>query len=213
MHDDAPETFANVPRAQSVHDDDPFMLLNFPGPHSVQFCPALKKPVLHKQLEEFALPTTDVEFGVQLSHSADVVDALIVEYVPTPQPMQALEPFVFLYVPGRQGLHALFSAKYPELQTHCEMFLLACCEVVEFWGHAVHVVDPAADEYWPCPHMKHALAPSSHSKVPGSHSVQRLAAIELANEPAEQLRHWTGPDTFLNEPRSQGKQGAPLAPV
>jgi hypothetical protein len=51
---------------------------------------------MHVQFVTSKLATGDVEFGGQLSHSADVVDALIVEYIPTPQPMQALEPFTSL---------------------------------------------------------------------------------------------------------------------
>ena len=120
-------------------------------------------------------PTDDVEFE---GHGEQLMAAILVENVLTPQGVHVPIPVAFLYVPASQGEHATPStaAVYPALQLHIELppvekvlaghprqvltdVAVSALEYV-FALHEVHAVDPLLDFHLPPPQGVQTVMPA-----------------------------------------------------
>ena len=95
-----------VAAAQSVHRAVPVMILYFPAAHAVHVPAGPVYPRLQLQPIVVEQPAHVLPEPVgHARHVAAVVAATVVEYVPTPQEVQATVPVVVLYFPAVQAVH------------------------------------------------------------------------------------------------------------
>jgi hypothetical protein len=107
-------------------------------------------------------------------HEAHALTPLALEYLPTPQLVQAALPLAFLNVPTAHGEHAPPSGPVdPALQVQAARAELKLGEL-ESPGHARQVdaaVAPAVAEYVPTPQLEQAALPPPSLYVPAPHGV------------------------------------------
>ena len=127
-----------------------------------------------------------MELSGHASHTSDVAPT-VVEYLPLPHSVQALEPVLTLYFPATHAAHGppLLPVK-PPLHRHADTVLLAVGDS-EFTGQSSHL--EALTEYLPPSH--------------GIHVDCDVAALVDENVPASQLVHSPSPCASLYVPGLQ----------
>jgi len=145
---------------QNVHAALPTPILYVPaahGEHTPPFRPVY--PALHAQAATAELKLGESELPGHARQVDSAVAAVEVEYVPTPQLLQAALPPPILYVPAPHGEHTPpFTPVYPALQVHAVTAELVLGELV-FAGHTTHAVTPIEAEYLPTPQDVHPALP------------------------------------------------------
>ncbi len=170
--DVAPVKVEYVPTPQDVHPALPLAILYVPAIHDEQTPPSgPEDPALQVQSAMASLELGELELPGHVRQAAAVAP-VEVEYVPTPQDVQAALPLAILYVPAAHGEHAPpFRPVNPALQAQAAAAVLRLAES-ESPGHVTQVaaaVAPVEAEYVPAPQDVHPALPLAILYVPAIH--------------------------------------------
>jgi len=165
MHVDALRTSEYFPAGQSVHTPVVLIGLYFPTTQAEQVPFVPVQPALQTQ-DVMSPPCGEVyEFAGHITHcdrslveyepasQLTQLTAVVLEYLPAPQPVHSADPLLNLYFPATHGVHTPFAPVQPGLHLHPVSDVLATCEF-EFCGQLRHTV-LLSSEYKPASQSLH----------------------------------------------------------